>query len=210
MHSLQSKSVVNSAKRQPSPKNSQTSLPNLSSHRHPKKSEYQSMMSTKLENASPTTGRNFVKDPYGTNENENFKIANSMNVNSHDIFSLFKEMDLAVRRVLRHNLSSVNYIMIDSEIIGALLESEYSKSFLIRPIQIENLDGYLVQLKQGDQIEIIRRSTGQLKRSSESQDLQAIMFNSFSPAITNLELLKFGPVYRNNSVVMPIKLKQAK
>ena len=36
------------------------------------------------------------------------------------------------------------------------------------------------------------------------------MFNSFSPTISNLDLLKFGPVYKNNTVFMPLKIKQAK
>ena len=80
--------------------------------------------------------RQFGQHP---NQDDNLKIANNMNVKSHDVVSLFKEMNYAIAKVLGNGLGRVNYLIIDKEIVGAIQESANRRSFLMRPIQIDTL-----------------------------------------------------------------------
>ena len=72
----------------------------LMSKRH-QATELQSMLSTQRGQNSTFAGRVLkANSQIPTRQTENLKIANHMNVNSHDIVSLFREMELAIRRVL--------------------------------------------------------------------------------------------------------------
>jgi len=44
-----------------------------------------------------------------------------------------------------------------------------------------------------------------------SSDVQTTVFNAFQPQIskTNLELLKFGPIYKSNIAIVPITIRPA-
>ena len=139
-----------------------------------------------------------------------------MNLNSYDILSLFKEMESAIRKVLAPKLQDVHFIILDKEIIGAIKESDFAGMFMMRSIQVGDLEGQLIRLRQRGITSAKSSINGSSLKAPGLQahggkrnatDLQTVTFNAFSPAITSHQLLKFGPVFRNNSVVLPIQLK---
>lgn len=64
-----------------------------------------------------------------------------MNLNSYDTLSLFKEMDHAIRCVLGKKMVDVHFIILDHEIIGAILESNFANMFMMRPILVGQIEG---------------------------------------------------------------------